>query len=240
MILIKQADILHKFELQKLLIAIIDDQFISQNVYFKGGTCAEMSGFLDRFSIDLDFDIRKDIDKRIFRLHIDKIVTELDLTDQNKNIKSLFFNFKYRAPENHRNTLKLSFYDDAAVSNSYETRFLSEIDRAVECQTIETMFANKLVAPIDRHNRHNKVVGRDIYDIHYFFSQGYKFKQEIIEERTGLETGEYIKSLIVFIDEKVTEKILKEDLNTLLPYEKFQKIRKVLKQEVLMFLKSCF
>ncbi|KKU06990.1 MAG: hypothetical protein UX11_C0022G0023 [Candidatus Collierbacteria bacterium GW2011_GWC2_45_40] len=45
-----------------------------------------------------------------------------------------------------------------------------------------------------------------------------------------------LKKLIKFIDDKVTDKIITEDLNSLLPLEKFNKIRKVLKQEVLMFL----
>jgi len=88
------------------------------------------------------------------------------------------------------------------------------------------MFANKLVAPIDRYNKHQKIAGRDIYDIHYFFSQGYKFKKEVIEER-------------IFIENNLNEKVLTEDLSTLLPYKKFNKIRKVLKQETLMFLRSC-
>ncbi|MEK6818714.1 MAG: hypothetical protein AABY10_02155, partial [Nanoarchaeota archaeon] len=79
---------------------------------------------------------------------------------------------------------------------------------------------------------------RDIYDVHYFFSQGYKFKQEIIEERTGMKVGEYIKKLIAFIDKEITEKVITEDLNSLLPLDKFNKIRKVLKQETLLFLRS--
>jgi hypothetical protein len=100
------------------------------------------------------------------------------------------------------------------------------------------MFANKLVAPVDRFKKHEKIAGRDIYDIHYFFSQGYKFNKEIIEERTGIKTEVYIRQLIKFIDEKITENVLTEDLNTLLPYEKFKKIRKTLKQEVLIFLRT--
>lgn len=224
--------------MQKLLISIIDDQFISQNVYFKGGTCAEMSGFLDRFSIDLDFDIKNKVDKKKFMLHLDKIIAGSDLTDQTKNRKSLFFNFKYIAPKMHRNTLKLSFFDGFPKSNSYEARFLPEIDRVVNCQTIETMFANKLVAPTDRYKKHKKVVGRDVYDIHYFFSQGYKFKEEVIKERTGLNTGEYIKSLISLLDKKLTEKDITEDLNMLLPLEKFKKIRKTLKNDTLIYLRA--
>lgn len=238
MILVKQSDILHKFQLQQLLVTLVDDQYLSQYSCFKGGTCAEMSGFLDRFSVDLDFDIVGEIDDKLFRSRIDKITKKLGLVDDNRNTKSLFFNFKYNAPVNQRNKIKLSFFQNIVMSNDYKAVFLPEINRIVKCQTIETMFANKLVTVIDRYDRHKKIAGRDIYDIYYFFSQNFNFKDEIIKERTGFETGEYIKKLINFIDKKVTDKIITEDLNILLPLEKFTKIRKTLKQDTLLYLRN--
>jgi len=37
-------------------MSIYDDPILTDNLYFKGGTCAAMLGYLDRFSVDLDFD----------------------------------------------------------------------------------------------------------------------------------------------------------------------------------------
>ena len=48
----------------------------------------------------------------------------------------------------------------------------------------------------------------------------------------------YFKDLVKFIDTKVTDKIINEDLSFLLTYEKFRLIRKILKREILMFLKD--
>ena len=238
MISIKKKNILHKFQLLKLLTAIVDDPQISQRLYFKGGTCAAMAGFLDRFSIDLDFDLRKSVNKSKLKTGLEKIFKDQSFTIANKKDQTLFYLLKYKAPPNRRNTLRLSVFEDIIKANDYKPIFLPEIGRLVNCQTIETMFANKLVAPIDRYQKHEKIAGRDIYDIHYFFSQGYKFKDEIIKERTGVGVKDYIKILIEFIEDKITQKILTEDLSTLLPYPKFQKIRKTLKDEVLIFLKS--
>ena len=238
MILSRQSDTKHKYQIIRLLTAVVDDKYISQYIGFKGGTCAEMSGFLDRFSVDLDFDITKEVDGTNFRSAIDSIAVRLGLKKQSENAELLYYNFKYGAPKNQRNTLKMSFYENLPRSNEYEFRFLPDIGRLIKCQTLETMFANKLVAPIDRFKRHEKIVGRDIYDIYYFFSKDYKFKPEIIEERTGLSVDDYINKLIQFVEDKVTDRIITEDLNTLLPLEKFNKIRKLLKQEVLMFLRS--
>jgi len=238
MISIKKEDILHKFQLLKLLTAIVDDPQISQRLYFKGGTCAAMAGFLDRFSIDLDFDLRKSVNKSKLKTGLEKIFKDQSFTIANKKDQTLFYLLKYKAPPNRRNTLRLSVFEDIIKANDYKPIFLPEIGRLVNCQTIETMFANKLVAPIDRYQKHEKIAGRDIYDIHYFFSQGYKFKDEIIKERTGVGVKNYIKILIEFIEDKITQKILTEDLSTLLPYPKFQKVRKTLKDEVVLFLKS--
>lgn len=233
-----QNNSLHKFQLLKTLTEIIDNPVLSQNIYFKGGTCASMLGYLDRFSVDLDFDLKIGSDVDTLRNEFITIFKNLDLELSNNNGKTLFFELKYHSKSNVRNTIKLSVYQEIVRSNIYKAVFLPEIDRLVNCQTIETMFANKLVAPVDRFQKHQKIAGRDIYDIHYFFSQDYKFKKEIIEERMKTDVQSYIKMLIDFVEKEINETTLNEDLNTLLPNDKFQRIRKVLKQEVLIFLRS--
>jgi predicted nucleotidyltransferase component of viral defense system len=56
MILPNPKDAIHKAWLYRLLKAFYSDHLISKHLYFKGGTCAAMLCYLDRFSIDLDFD----------------------------------------------------------------------------------------------------------------------------------------------------------------------------------------
>ena len=103
-------------------------------------------------------------------------------------------------------------------------------------QTIETMFANKLVAVKDRYDLHQTIAGRDIYDIHHFFVYGYTYHAPVIKERTGLEPKDYFGKLISFINEHITKTIINEDLNSLLPVNKFQQIRKILLPETLSLL----
>ena len=66
--------------------------------------------------------------------------------------------------------------------------------------------------------------------------QGFKYNKEVIKERRGQEVSEFFSDLIQFIKDKITKTIIDQDLNTLLPYEKFKKIRKIIKQETLVFL----
>ena len=155
---------------------------------------------------------------------------------KHKSRQNLFYLLKYQTQSQGRNTIKLSFIDKAIKSNIYCPYYLPDIDRYAVCQTIETMFANKLVAITDHYQKYKTIAGRDLYDIHHFFLQGYHYHQPVIKERTGQTAALYLHHLIKFISEKVTDKIITQDLNFLLVPKKFQLIRKVLKNETLMFL----
>ena len=232
----RSQDAAHKAWLYRLLTEILDNSELSQNLYFKGGTCASMLGFLDRFSVDLDFDLKDTSKKDSLRLEIHKVISALGLQIKDESKNALQFFLKYDAPAQGRNTLKLDINDLPPKANEYIAAKLSEIDRTALCQTIETMFANKLVAALARFERTGGVAGRDIYDIHYFFMHGYKYKPEIIEERRGTSVKIFLSTLIDFINKEVNETVINQDLNLLLPATKFAKIRKTLKQEVLVFL----
>jgi len=237
MILSKREDVLHKMQLMRLLTEIIDSP-IAKDIYFKGGSAAAMLGFLDRFSVDLDFDLKSKADKQVIDKNLRKIFQKLGFRISQKSRNSLFYLLKYPAKIGSRNTIKLSLIDAALKSNTYASYYLTEIDRFVLCQTPDTMFANKLVAVTDRYKKHKMIAGRDIYDIHHFFLSDFKYNEEVIKERTGKQPVKYFQDLIKFINTKATDKIISEDLSFLLTHEKFKLIRKVLKRETLMFLKN--
>ena len=237
MILPKKEDVFHKIQLYRLLTAIIDSD-LSKSIYFKGGTAASMLGFLDRFSVDLDFDMEKDISINKFNSELQKIFKELDFEVDKKSKKSLYYVLKYQSKLGLRNSIKLSFISLKFKSNVYKPFYLSEIDRYAVCQTVETMFGNKLVALIDRYKKIKTIAGRDLYDIHHFFIKGYDYDEAIIKERTGKKTVAYFKELAEFITKKITDKIVTEDLSFLLSPDNFKKIRLVLKKETLMLLQD--
>jgi predicted nucleotidyltransferase component of viral defense system len=236
MIYIRPEDTIHKSNLNRLLIEIIDRPLLSQNLVFKGGTCAAMLGYLDRFSVDLDFDVQQNADEKALRTELHHIFDLLDMKVTVEFDKALFFQLRYPAAPGKRNTLKLSANSNYVKANQYTASYLPEIDRLMTCQTVETMFANKLVAVTDRFRLYKTVAGRDIYDIHYFFMAGYSYHVPVIEERTGLTAPDYFIKLVEFIQKHVSQTIINEDLNTLLPPKKFQQIRKVLIPETLALL----
>lgn len=236
MLNLRPEDSLHRSHLNRLLIEIVDRPALSQYLAFKGGSCAAMLGYLDRFSVDLDFDVLKNAGETALRQELHQVFEYLGLmvVEELKNV--LMFRLRYPSEPGKRNNLKVSASSLIVKANQYRVQYLPEIDRMMTCQTVETMFANKLVALTDRYDLHGTIAGRDIYDIHHFFVHGYAYHAQVIQERTGLEPKEYLSRLSDFIRKHVTQTIINEDLNALLPYQHFQQIRKVLIPETLAFL----
>lgn len=235
-----QYDNIHKAWLFRLLDAISSDAFLASVMYFKGGTCASMLGWLDRFSVDLDFDYSgtlDDIGKT--RNALVAIFADLGLSIQDNSEKGIQYFLKYENTKNiGRNTLKIDASFPLFTSSKYAPQRLLEIDRVFICQTKETMFAHKLCALIDRFEKTGHIAGRDLYDIHHFFMNGYKYDTAVIAERTGLSPKEFFSKLIIFIEKNVTDQVIREDLSSLLAPQQFKILRKVLKREVTQLLKD--
>jgi hypothetical protein len=251
------------------LIEIVDRPALAAQLVFKGGTCAAMLGYLDRFSVDLDFDLashepeyrspchpRGSRDPGTSAKNWIPDQVRNDTAPEDDTIRHEFhhafasagvtlikefpsapvFQVRYPNTPGKRNTIKVSVNTLLVAADHYQAQYFSEVDRLINSQTISTMFANKLVAVTDRYQKHQTIAGRDLYDIHHFFVQGFAYDEAVIKERTGLEPKAYFAQLIKFIKQHVTQTIINEDLNTLLPLEQFQQIRKVLIPETLALL----
>lgn len=198
-----------------------------------------MLGYINRFSVDLDFDFLGDKDDiPLVRKRIEAHARELDLKIKDYSKTGIQYFFRYDAPKEKRNTIKLDVAFPVPKQNTYVSAYFADIDRTMRCQTIETMFANKLVSVIDRYEKYKSVAGRDLYDIHQFFLQSLPYRAEIIEERRGVKAPIFIKQLIDFIPKHFTETVISQDLNMLLPQREFQKIRKILIPEVVSLLEK--
>lgn len=233
---LRPEDILHKSHLHRLLMEIVDQPRMAQSLAFKGGTCAAMLGYLDRFSVDLDFDVLTGADEDELRRIFHQVFDRLGFSVTLEFDKVLFFQLHYPSSPGKRSTLKVIASNIRIDANQYKVQYFPEIDRLINSQTIETMFANKLVAVTDRYTQHQTVAGRDIYDIHHFFVQGYSYHGAVIQERTDLTPKKYFKKLIAFIKKHITQTIVNEDLNSLLPIKQFQQVRKILIPETLSLL----
>ena len=113
----KKEQIKHEVQMNRLLSEIAEDKSISNYIFFKGGPCAKMRGLLDRFSVDLDFDIKEGSDKKQIRKNLYDIFKKLDLEIKDESKRALQFFLKY--PGEERNTLKVEMLDKIYLSNRY-------------------------------------------------------------------------------------------------------------------------
>lgn len=245
MITPRPQDAIHKAWLYRLLTALADDAELMRYVRFKGGTCAAMLNWLDRFSVDLDFDIvapatgnYDDTFLREIRSRLERHFTDLGLHIKDSSQRGVQYFLRYDAPPGQRNTIKVEGYFPPPQANVYAPEQFIEIDRTITCQSTETMFAHKLVAPLDRWEQHGSIAGRDVYDIHYFFLHGFRYNSAVITERRNTELADFFKQLISFVDRHITGTILQQDLNPLLEATQLQKVGKTLKSETLIMLRD--
>lgn len=231
-------EIKHKNQLYILLKEILQDPLLSQNLMFKGGTYASLRGVLDRFSIDLDFDLPEKSKKEDIRKRCYEIFKKLSLEIKDESRRHLQFFLKYQAPEGERNTLKLEINDDVSKYNEYEKVLLEQVNMYCNGHTLDTMFANKLFACKARYDKNGKIAGRDFYDIYKFFLQGLSINEKVIEERSGLEYVNYLKSLIAFIKKHLTKTLLNQDLNPLVKQRDLDKLLPHINEDIVSFLKD--
>ncbi len=232
-----KKDAIHKAWLYRVLEAIADDDYLPSVLYFKGGTCAAMLGWLDRFSVDLDFDYVGDKQGvPATRTVLNGIFSKLNMTVKDSSKNGIQYFLKYA--NEGRNTLRLDSSFPVLKANTYAPQRLLDIDRILVCQTKETMVAHKLLALIGRFESTGHVAGRDMYDLHTFFLKGYEYNTSVIQEARGVSVKRFLSDLSDFIKREISQTVINEDLNMLLPPAEFAAIRGVLKREVLTLLKD--
>ncbi len=238
MLIPNTTDTIHRAWLLRLLSAIADDRALMAMLRFKGGTCAAMRNLLDRFSVDLDFDLLSPGDISVARERLESVFSSLglEIRDQSRTVPQYFL--RYDAEGGRRNTIAFDITVPPPAANEYEVVRFADIDRFIPCQTIATMVANKLVTPLDRFARHGTIAGRDIYDIHHFLFHGLAWNAAVIVERTGMTGQDFFRSLRDFVEKHVTQTVIDQDLNMLLSPEQFRRVRLTLKDETLTQLRQ--
>ena len=223
----------HKKVMLNILSDISRNRELAVNLGFKGGTCCYFVYSLDRFSVDLDFDIldyENEKKEQIIK-QVDEICAKYG---EVKQITKSARKIKYSDEESG---LKIDISDrtDLNKLNTYE---VLDIVSGVPLHVLvkEDIFAHKLVALKDRfdNKKVNKVVAnRDIYDINFFFLQDWDFNHEIIEMRQKMPAKKYLIKLIDFIEKQVDNKTILEGLGTLIDDGKRELIRQNLKEDVI-------
>lgn len=175
----------HRQIMYNILKEIFESPF-SKKLAFKWWTASYFLYGLDRFSTDLDFDIIWETAN--WENFDNEIVKILEKYWTLKKWKKMLLSY-WDEDINIKIDISRNIWD----SNSYEIVNFFWIDMNI--QTKGTIFANKLVALTDRNN----IANRDIYDIYFFFKNGFDINEAVIFERTGKDLKEYFSDVLQFL-----------------------------------------
>lgn len=217
----------HKNILLQILKDIYSDTDISPFLGFKGGTAAYLFYNLDRFSVDLDFDLLDESKEDIVFSRIEKIVKNYGkVKDIRKKRYNLFFLISHNEKsQNIKIEINLRKFGSEHELKSYLGISMLVMIRA-------DMFANKLVAMYERIGKTN----RDIYDVRFFLKNNWPINKKIIENRSGMAFDEFLKKSISNV-EKIENSSILSGIGELLDEEQKNEVKKNLKTDTIFLLK---
>lgn len=182
----------HKTILFQILKDIYSDTTIAPYLGFKGGTAALLFHGLDRFSVDLDFDLlNEDEEEYVFERVLSIAKKYGTLKDSYRKKFNLFVLISY---EDKAHNIKLEI-----SRRQFGSKFEIKTYLGVSMQVMvpEDMFAHKLMA---MHERIGKT-SRDIYDVWFFLEHHFPINKSIVEQRAGTSYRELIQTCIKQLQE---------------------------------------
>ncbi len=217
----------HKNILVRILKDIYTNNKIGPYLGFKGGTAAYLFYDLDRFSVDLDFDLLNNEKEEIVFTEIEHILKKYGQIKDKANKR---FNILYALSYSDKiKNVKIEI-NKRNFNSEYEVMNYLGISMLVMKK--EDMFANKLVAMTER----KKMANRAFFDVYFFLKNNWGINKKIVEKRTNLKYIEYIKKCIKFVNNYKQRSIL-SGMGELLKNEQKRWIKKNLKRETLFLLK---
>jgi len=196
----------HRIVMINLLKDIVTSPY-GKILWFKWGTLLYFLYNLDRFSTDLDFDLLSKIDEEKMLNDLSQICAKYGkIKDIYNKENTLFLLIDY---QQHEMNIKIEISKKTKKSDTYS--YKSILWYQALCMDPDCLFANKLIALTQR----NRIVSRDLYDVHFFLKNGFSIKHEVIQEKTGKSVLKYFKEVLAFIPKNFNKENLLAGLGEL-------------------------
>lgn len=193
---------IHKKILTAILKDIYGDTTLSTFLGFKGGTAASFFYELDRFSVDLDFDLLG-VGKDDFVFEkVKKILEQYGtVKDASKKRYNLFYLLSYDGKMPSANNVKVEIN-----RRNFGSRYhgMSYLGISMNVMVKEDMVAHKLVAMYERFGKTN----RDIFDVWFFLKHNWQINDAIIMKRTAMPVKVFLKRCIELLENMDNSTIL--------------------------------
>jgi len=189
----------HRTILFQILKDIYADTTISPFLGLKGGTAALMFYGLDRFSVDLDFDLLDEGQEEVVFNRVINIAARYGaIKETYKKRFNLFILLSY---EGKARNVKVEI-NRRQFGSKYEIK--TYLGVSMQVMVIEDMFAHKLMAMYERIGK----TSRDIYDVWFFLKSRYPISKQIVENRSEMSFDHLVKKCIDVLEEMEDRHIL--------------------------------
>ena len=220
----------HKNILIKILKDIFTDHGLGPILGFKGGTAAYLFYDLNRFSVDLDFDLLDESKEDFVFEEVRKILENYGtVKEADKKRFNLFYMLSYDDKSPGAQNIKVEI-NRRDFGSKYDVRAYLGISMKVMVK--EDMAAHKLVAMYERLGKAN----RDVFDAWFFLEHNWPINKQIVEARTGMSFKDFLKKCIDLL-EKIDDKNILAGMGELLDEKQKAWIKTNLKKDTLFLLK---
>jgi predicted nucleotidyltransferase component of viral defense system len=217
----------HKVMMSQILKDIYSDLELANYLGFKGGTAMFLFHGLNRFSVDLDFNLLNIEKEDIVYEKVRKIVLKYGkIVDEAKKFFGPIIVLSYEKGERN---LKIEISNRQSECH-YE--MLDFMGITMQVMTEPDMFANKLCALLDRA----ALTNRDIFDCWFFLQNHTPINRAIVEKRMKKPFSEYIRDCINEIEKMSPNGLLAGIGEFVSPAQK-SFIKNKLKDEILILLR---
>ena len=216
----------HKSILIKILKDIYSHPAIGPILGFKGGTAAYLFYNLDRFSVDLDFDLLDAIQEDVVFEEISRILSNYGrIKTADKKRYSLIYILDCDEKDPGAQNVKVEV-NRRSFGSQYIIKSYLGISMKVMIQA--DMAANKLVAFYERIGKAN----RDLYDTWFFLNNNWPINQELVEKRTKLSFKDFLETSLELL-EKIDNKNILAGMGEVLTDKQKVWVKNKLKEELL-------
>lgn len=222
--------IVHKNILLKILKDVYTNSSLGPVLGFKGGTAAFLFYNLNRFSVDLDFDLLSQEKEDYVFAELKKILGNYGILKQAvKKRYNLLYILSYSGKEQGAQNIKVEI-NRRDFGSKYDLK--SYLGISMKVMVREDMFAHKLCAMYERIGKTN----RDIFDVWYFLQNEWPVNRKIVEDRTGMKFKDFLQTSINLLEEMKGHNIL-SGIGELLDEKQKDWVRTKLKDETIFLLK---
>lgn len=211
----------HEQILKSILKDIYLNPYLQANLAFKGGTCLYMFYGLERFSIDLDFNLlSNNFDSSLVQHIVNKYVSVEEVS--NKHFTWLWIGSYEKGKQKVKIEISKRDYPDKYINKDFYGLTIPTMHPSY-------MFAHKLCAITDR----KKLQMRDLFDTNFMFSKGFEINEDIIRIRMNKSVKDYLNILIKFIEDRKDKINVLDGLGELVSNSQKDKIKSTLLKDIL-------